>query len=819
MNRPQQGRVIVRLVRALTGTGLLVVVITIGLIGWTLSRVRRERDGAAVEQAALNRVADKLNRCAVESRTQLEADLDETLTPTGASAALPSLATFITWQSARAGSISRTVSEQFGPLVPQLTGLAGRGRDWRERYDRVWPDVSQQLTLSQVRTLLSQLRSGIEIVEGRRRLEDAIQYKRWRNATGEGAHVLAEAIAQHQGRGQTQNVNSFKSELAECARLVELLGGEERLDDLADIKDNKLKPVFDRLVRLATTLGAEASGDASLQPAAIDQLRAAILGAGPDAGGLFALRHDALRLRREREKLKAEIASLFQGVEKTDADFGLSTQARTTALTQRMESNLTSNWWRILSIGVASAALFLWLARVISRGIQGQVQTIDRARAEAEEGRQTTQKLMREQQAAAVELTVAHKDMQASEHRLRMILESEPECVKLVAADGSLLEINPAGLRLVEADEPEQVLGRSVYDLAAPEYQAMFRALNEAVFLGESRTAELEIIGLKGTRRWMRTHACPLRNLEGGIIAQLAVTSDITERKVQEQKAADLQRQLMDASRQAGMAEIATGVLHNVGNVLNSVNVSMEVAAKKVRQLKATSLGKVAALVQEHAGDPAAFFANPQGAKLPAFLAELAEHFIAEQAALLDELGSLKGNVEHINEIVAMQQTYAGAGGLTETLAVADVIEDALRLNAAALDRHGAQVVREFDPALPAVPLDRHKLLQILVNLIRNAKYAMDVPGAAGKQLTVRTERNGVSFKVSVSDMGIGIDRENLTRIFNHGFTTKKEGHGFGLHSGANAATEMGGRLSVHSDGLGHGATFTLTLPLPAQPA
>ncbi len=289
---------------------------------------------------------------------------------------------------------------------------------------------------------------------------------------------------------------------------------------------------------------------------------------------------------------------------------------------------------------------------------------------------------------------------------------------------------------------------------------------------------------------------------------------DITERRRAEAELKSTHRQLLDASRQAGMAEIATGVLHNVGNVLNSVNVSMEVAAKKVRQLKVASLGKVAALVQEHAGDPAAFFANPQGAKLPAFLGELAEHFIAEQAALLDELGSLKGDVEHINEIVAMQQSYAGAGGMTETLAVADVIEDALRMNAAALDRHGALVVREFDPALPAVPIDRHKLLQILVNLIRNAKYAMDEPGAAGKQLTVRTERNGVSFKVSVSDMGIGIDRENLTRIFSHGFTTKKEGHGFGLHSSANAATEMGGRLSVHSDGLGCGATFTVELPL-----
>ena len=412
------------------------------------------------------------------------------------------------------------------------------------------------------------------------------------------------------------------------------------------------------------------------------------------------------------------------------------------------------------------------------------------------------------------ELAAAQRKLQASEQRYLGLSACSPIGILEMDLAERCLYSNPHWHSFTGLDAGASLATgwqRALDPGAAPDFlQAWRKALAEGREFGR----EVRLVSASGEARWAHFRSRPIRTEDGAVVGHVSTVEDITVRRRSEAALAEANKQMVEVSRLAGMAEVATSVLHNVGNVLNSVNVSMEIAAKKVRQLKAASLGKVAALVQQHAGDPAAFFANPQGAKLPAFLGELAEHFVAEQAALLDELGSLKGNIEHINEIVAMQQSYAGGGGLMETLAVADVIEDALRMNAAALERHGALVVREFDPALPAVPIDRHKLLQILVNLICNAKHAMDEPGAAGKQLTVRTERNGVAFKVSVSDMGIGIDRENLTRIFNHGFTTKKEGHGFGLHSSANAATEMGGRLSVHSDGIGHGATFTVELPL-----
>jgi signal transduction histidine kinase len=175
----------------------------------------------------------------------------------------------------------------------------------------------------------------------------------------------------------------------------------------------------------------------------------------------------------------------------------------------------------------------------------------------------------------------------------------------------------------------------------------------------------------------------------------------------------------------------------------------------------------------------------------------------------------LRRNVEHIKEIVAMQQNYATYAGVNEIVNVVDLVEDSLRINEGALSRHEVEVIREFENVLP-VTLDKHKFLQILVNLLRNAKYACDDAKRPDKRLTVRVANGEGQVKISVIDNGIGIPADNLTRIFSHGFTTRKGGHGFGLHSGALAAKEMGGSLTVHSDGPGLGAAFTLTLPCPS---
>jgi signal transduction histidine kinase len=291
--------------------------------------------------------------------------------------------------------------------------------------------------------------------------------------------------------------------------------------------------------------------------------------------------------------------------------------------------------------------------------------------------------------------------------------------------------------------------------------------------------------------------------------------AEIVERKRMESEVERTHQELLIASRQAGMAEVATSVLHNVGNVLNSVNVSAGVIAEKIRSSKLNNFGRAAEMLKAHANDLAHFFEHDlKGRQLPQYLGRLADHLGTEQKATLGELDSLRKNVEHIKGIVGMQQNYAKVFGSTESVKPTDLVEDALRMNSGALVRHEVRVVREYAPGLPPVTVDKHKMLQILVNLICNAKKACDESIYPERLLTVRVQTEADHLKISVIDNGVGIPKENLTRIFNHGFTTRKDGHGFGLHSGALAAKEMGGTLLAHSEGMGKGSQFTLTLPL-----
>jgi PAS domain S-box-containing protein len=324
---------------------------------------------------------------------------------------------------------------------------------------------------------------------------------------------------------------------------------------------------------------------------------------------------------------------------------------------------------------------------------------------------------------------------------------------------------------------------------------------------------EFIIIRPDGAVRTALSSAQRLIGPAGQPLGALAVVEDITERRLAEEELDRVHNQLLVASRQAGMAEVATNVLHNVGNVLNSVNVSASMVSERIRRSKCAGLARVAALLTEHAGELATFLAGGQGRHLPVYLQELAAELISERDAALAELSAVRSNVEHIKEIVAMQQGYAKRGGVIDTVDVRMLVEDSLRMNEGAFSRHGVTIVRDFED-VPLVQVDKHKVLQILVNVIRNAKYACAEAAGGTKRVTVRVRAANGSMLLSVIDTGVGIPRENLDRIFNHGFTTRPDGHGFGLHSSALAAKQLRGSLQAESGGRGQGATFTLTLPL-----
>ncbi len=292
------------------------------------------------------------------------------------------------------------------------------------------------------------------------------------------------------------------------------------------------------------------------------------------------------------------------------------------------------------------------------------------------------------------------------------------------------------------------------------------------------------------------------------------LTQEIEERARMQTEIERGHRQLLLTSRQAGMAEVATSVIHNVGNVLSNVNVLGASISEHVRNSKAANVSRLAALFEDNKQDLAQFVtADTRGRRAPEYLAHLGARLNQEQTALLDLVRNLNDNIEHINEIVATQQSYAKISGVLEKVAANEVIEDALRMHGESLQRHGIELVRRHAPTFP-ITMDRHKVLQILFNLLENAKHACAQAGGQGRSVTVSLQQEADAVKILVADNGVGIAPEIIGRIFSQGFSTRQNGHGFGLHSSILAAQDMGGALHAHSDGPGQGATFTLVLPL-----
>ncbi len=370
--------------------------------------------------------------------------------------------------------------------------------------------------------------------------------------------------------------------------------------------------------------------------------------------------------------------------------------------------------------------------------------------------------------------------------------------------------------------EPADLRGKTDADFFSEKHAQVARLDEEKIMAtGLPVLSKLERTQfIDGREGWTEVTKLPLCDESGKVIGTFGLSADVTAAHQVKLDLEKTQRDIVEASRMAGMAEVATGVLHNVGNVLTSLNVSANVIASSLHQSKADSLGKLSNLLQEHQSDLGQFIAHdPKGSRVPDFIESLATHWLAERDRMLGEIASLQENIDHIKEIVTMQQAYATMIGVVEPLDATALMEDAIRMNAGALARHDVCCRREFQP-VRRVLAEKGKVLQILVNLIRNAKYATDEGPATEKEIILRIDQvTPDRVRLVVHDNGIGIPPENMPKMFTHGFTTRSNGHGFGLHSSITVAKELKGSLSVHSDGFGKGATFTLELPAaPEEP-
>jgi PAS domain S-box-containing protein len=427
--------------------------------------------------------------------------------------------------------------------------------------------------------------------------------------------------------------------------------------------------------------------------------------------------------------------------------------------------------------------------------------------------------------ARTAELSLSNRELQQRESLFRLVFEHAPVGISWKRADlGDVFHLNPTFRRILGLSHDEPMDHMLLKELVHRDDAGRQEAMAHSIESGESDSFNIEerFVLADGRVIWGMLSVAVVRAPAGDIVQEISILEDITPRKQAEEQLAATYKNLVTTSRIAGMAEVATGVLHNVGNVLNSLNVSSNLLADANQQSKVTMLVKLSALVDEHAADLGGYLtADPKGKLIPDLLHKLAENSLRERDWFATEIAAMQKNIDYIKAIIAMQQNYATTAGVVEKIEASALFNDALRMNERDLSGHQIRVVRDFAP-VPSLTIEKDKVLQILINLIHNAREACDEFSSIGhgEKIVTVSIRPGSPGHVCliVGDNGIGIPAENLTRIFSHGFTTRAGGHGFALHTSILAAKTMQGSLTASSEGVGKGASFTLELPISPPP-
>jgi PAS domain S-box-containing protein len=400
---------------------------------------------------------------------------------------------------------------------------------------------------------------------------------------------------------------------------------------------------------------------------------------------------------------------------------------------------------------------------------------------------------------------------------LDTLLESSPDCIYFKDLESRLVCYSQSYARKLEKNFPGWLIGKTDFDLFTEDHaRPAYKDEQWIINTGGTIKDKLEKETYPDRKpSWALTSKRPWRDTNGKIIGTFGISKDVTSLQEAQANLEAANLRLAQASRLAGMAEVASDVLHNVGNVLNSVNISCSVVMTKTRELNLDNLSKAASLIRSKTGNLEEFFSiDPKGKRLLEYFETLSAEHSRQKEQMIKELAQLQEHIDHIKRVVSMQQNYAKVSGVHESVSVEQLLRDAVQINRSAMERHHIVIREEYTP-MPPILVDKHRVLQILVNLVSNAKHAVTKDPKETKEIVLRIKgEDGGFVSIQVSDNGMGIAPENLTKIFAHGFTTRVDGHGFGLHSGAIAAKELGGSLAVESQGTGKGATFTLRLPL-----
>jgi len=393
---------------------------------------------------------------------------------------------------------------------------------------------------------------------------------------------------------------------------------------------------------------------------------------------------------------------------------------------------------------------------------------------------------------------------------LHAILAQAPAIIVYTDLDLKIKYIN----RIEDSYRWEDAVGASYISFLTPQQKSKVKVACEKVIeTGKPRQVESFVEHPNGTRDWYSTLLSVLEGNDGNYRGLISVSVHITAQKRAELELERARQELMEASHRSGMAEVITGVLHNVSNVLNSVGVSVSSLSRAFASSRLPVLPRLAKLLDDNAGQLGTFMTeDPRGQKFPALMGQLTHELMEERERMEADLTRLSEHFELMRATVDAQQSVAKPGDRVEDVDPRRLVERMLAMFSIKLENLGVEVEVSCEVEGTLV-LDRQSALQILANLVLNGIESLEAVEGRPRRLTVRVVERGDRLAFEVEDNGVGFPPEMVDRVFDHGFTTKDDGHGFGLHSSIVAARTMNGSLVAQSKGPGLGALFRLTLP------